>query len=150
FEPTGHILLTFPKRIEQPKINILFPLDVNDTRIERYCFHTDSVKIYIPHTELDSIQVDLREAETILNTSLIRTHNNARFDCKVKPILNISNKVDRVRHIILTSESPLQNVDKSKIFIYEDSESRRNFQLQQDSTNKNRYHIRYNWRPKKD
>src|SRR5690606_31960802 len=49
-----------------------------------------------------------------------------------------------------TSESPLQNVDKSKIFIYEDSVSRRNFQLQQDSTNKNRYHIRYNWRPKKD
>lgn len=150
FEPTGHILLTFTKPIEQPTINILFPLEVNDTKIERYSFHKDSVKIYLPSTELDSIKLELRDAETILDTILIRTNKNAKFDREVKPILNISNKVDRVRHIILTSESPLQNVDKSKIFIYEDSVSRRNFQLQQDSTNKNLYHIRYNWRPKKD
>lgn len=150
FEPTGHILLTFTKPIEQPTINILFPLEVNDTKIERYSFHKDSVKIYLPSTELDSIKLELRDADTILDTILIRTNKNAKFDREVKPILNISNKVDRVRHIILTSESPLQNVDKSKIFIYEDSVSRRNFQLQQDSTNKNLYHIRYNWRPKKD
>src|SRR5690606_22774079 len=41
-------------------------------------------------------------------------------------------------------------VDKSKILIYEDSVSRRNFQLQRDSIEQNLYHIRYNWRPKRD
>src|SRR5690606_39053859 len=98
------ILLTFTKPIEQPTINILFPLEVNDTKIERYSFHKDSVKIYLPSTELDSIKLELRDAETILDTILIRTNKNAKFDREVKPILNISNKVDRVRHIILTSE----------------------------------------------
>ena len=32
----------------------------------------------------------------------------------------------------------------------EDSVSRRNFQLQQDSINREMYHIRFNWRPKRN
>src|SRR5690606_17202717 len=73
-----------------------------------------------------------------------------KFDREIKPQLSITTKVDRVRHIQLTSTTPLASVDKEKIIIYEDSVSRRNFQLQQDTLNKNVYHIRFNWRAKRN
>lgn len=150
FESTGHILLTFTKPLEQPTTKIIFPAELDERKIERYSLNNDSAKIYIPQTELDSIKIELMDGYETIDTIFIRTNKNAKFNREVKPILNITNKVDRVNHIKLTSESPLANVDKSKILIYEDSVSRRNFQLQQDSVNKNLYHIRYNWRPKRD
>ena len=150
FEPTGHILLTFTKPLEQPETKILFPAELDENKIVKYSLQYDSAKIYIPNTELDSIKIELSDNDEILDTIFIRTNKNAKFDREVKPILSITNKVDRVRHITLTSASPLNNVDKSKILIHEDSVSRRNFQLQQDTINKNLYHIRYNWRPKRD
>lgn len=150
FEPTGHILLTFTKPLERPKTKIIFPAELDENKIEKYSINNDSAKIYIPKTELDSIKIELSDGNNVMDTIFIRTNKNAKFDREVKPILSITNKVDRVRHITLTSASPLANVDKSKILIHEDSVSRRNFQLQQDSVNKNLYHIRYNWRPKRD
>lgn len=150
FESTGHILLTFTKPLEDPKTKIIFPSELDESKIERYSLNKDSAKIYIPQTELDSIKIELTDGNEIMDTIFIRMNRNAKFDREVKPILNITNKVDRVRHITLTSASPLANVDKSKILIYEDSVSRRNFQLQRDSVNQNLYHIRYNWRPKRD
>ena len=150
FEPTGHILLTFNKPLEQPKTRILFPAELDETKIEQFNLYNDSAKIYIPNTELDSIKIELNNASQVVDTIFIRTNKNAKFDREVKPILSITNKVDRVRHIKLTSASPLSSIDKSKIMIYEDSVSRRNFQLQQDSLEKNVYHIRYNWRAKRD
>lgn len=150
FEPTGHILLTFTKPLEQPQTRILFPAELDENKIEKYSLNHDSAKIFIPKTELDSIKIELSDGSEIMDTILIRTNKNAKFDREVKPILSITNKVDRIRHITLTSASPLANVDKSKILIHEDSVSRRNFQLQQDTVNRNLYHIRYNWRPKRD
>jgi uncharacterized protein (DUF2141 family) len=150
FEPTGHILLTFTKPLEQPQTRILFPTELDENKIEKYSLNHDSAKIFIPKTELDSIKIELSDGSEIMDTILIRTNKNAKFDREVKPILSITNKVDRIRHITLTSASPLANVDKSKILIHEDSVSRRNFQLQQDTVNRNLYHIRYNWRPKRD
>src|SRR5690606_33444550 len=85
-----------------------------------------------------------------MDTISIRVSRNIKFNREVKPILNISNKVDKVQHIKLRSTSPLASVDKSKIILNEDSVSRRNFQLQQDSINKELYYIRFNWRPKRN
>lgn len=150
FESTGHILLTFSKPLEEPKTKIIFPADLDERKIEQYSFKNDSAKIYIPQTELDSIKIELMDGTEIMDTIFIRVNKNAKFNREVKPILNITNKVDRIRHITLTSTSPLADVDKSKILIYEDSVSRRNFQLQRDSIEQNLYHIRYNWRPKRD
>src|SRR5690606_10871955 len=115
FEPTGHILLTFTKPLERPETKILFPEELNENKIEQYSLNNDSAKIYIPKTELDSIKIELSDNDQILDTIFIRTNKNAKFDREVKPILSITNKVDRVRHITLTSASPLANVDKSKI-----------------------------------
>lgn len=147
---TGYILLTFTKPLQQPEVEILAPQALNNTKIERYSFNRDSAKIYIDNTELDSIKLLVKDAGEIRDTVSIRVSRNMKFDREVKPQLSITNKVDRVRHIKLSTTGPLASVDKEKIMLYEDSVSRRNFQLQQDSVNKELYHIRFNWRAKRN
>lgn len=149
-EPAGNILLTFNKPLNNATANFIHPEELNASKVERYSANNDSLRIFIPSMELDSIKIALSNEQDRLDTILIRTNKNAKFEREVKPLLNVTNKVDRTSHIKLTSATPLANVDKSKILIYEDSVSRRNFQLQKDSVNENLYHIRFNWRAKRN
>ncbi|MGO3108185.1 MAG: Ig-like domain-containing protein [Sphingobacterium sp.] len=149
-EPQGSILLTFNKPVEEPVTNILFPEGLNESKIEKLNPTSDSLRIYIADQELDSIKIEVASKQGIVDTSLIRVTKNIKWERDIKPQLNITNKVDRTRHITLTSTTPISSVDKSKIIITEDSVSRRNFQLEQDSVNQELYHIRYNWRPAKN
>ncbi len=149
-EPQGSVLLTFNKPVANPSVNILFPTDLNESKIEKLNTTEDSLRIYIANQELDSIKLEVKDSDQVLDTTLIRVPKNIKWERDIKPQLNITNKVDRIRHIILTTTTPLSSIDKSKIKILEDSVSRRNFQLQQDSTNAELYHIRYNWRPAKN
>ncbi|GHE29471.1 Ig-like domain-containing domain [Sphingobacterium griseoflavum] len=149
-EPTGNILLTFNRPLDEPFMRILHPSEIDAQKIVRYSLDNDSARIFIPQKELDSVKIQLGSRNDIIDTILIRTSRNVKQDREIKPILNINNKVDRTSHIKLTSFTPLASVDKSKIMVYEDSVSRRNFQLQQDSSNLNLYHIRYNWRAKRN
>src|SRR5690606_17720186 len=149
-EQAGYVLLTFNRPLVEPSVNILHPREINDSKIERYSFYNDTAKIFIENVTLDSVKLELSEMGQVIDTVLIRTNKNAKYERDIKPVLNISNKVDRVRHIRLSSATPLASVDKSKILLYEDSVSRRNFQLQQDSIDRELYHIRYNWRPQRN
>ncbi|WP_437919415.1 Ig-like domain-containing protein [Sphingobacterium sp. LRF_L2] len=149
-ETTGNILLTFNKPLLESEIKIIYPSELDTKKIVKYSANSDSAKVFIENIELDSIKLTLRKSDENLDTVLIRVNKNAKYDRELKPTLNINNKVDKRQHIRLTSSTPIANVDKSKILIYEDSISRRNFQLQQDSVNKELYHIRYNWRAKRN
>ncbi len=149
-ETTGNILLTFNKPVENTDIRIIEPAAIDVTKVTRFSATNDTAKIFIENTPLDSIRLVVDRGESLKDTVLIRTNKNTKFDREIKPLLSITNKVDRTRHITLTSATPLSTVDKSKILIYEDSVSRRNFQLQQDSANSNLYHIRFNWRAKRN
>lgn len=149
-EPQGNILLTFNRPVKHPTVNILFPSELNETKIEKINFTEDTLRVFIANQELDSLRLEVKTDQEIIDTTLIRVAKNIKWERDIKPQLNITNKVDRTRHITLTAATPLSSVDKSKILIYEDSVSRRNFQLQQDSVNAELYHIRYNWRPEKN
>lgn len=73
-----------------------------------------------------------------------------KFEKEIQPVLNISNKVDKITHITVTSKIPLATIDKSKVKLTEDSVARTNFQLQKDTLNDQLYHIRFNWKPKRN
>lgn len=149
-ESSGIALLTFNKPVDNPSINILDPIEINESKIAKFSADNDSVKVFLPHIDFDSIKFEILENQQVLDTIMIRKPRNLKLERSIVPTLNISNKVDRIRHIRLTSSTPIQSVDKSKIQLMEDSISRRNFQLQQDSIHANLYHIRYNWRAKRN
>lgn len=149
-EKNGSVLLTFNQYLDLPELNIIDPDDLNSNKVVQFSKNNDSAFVYLEKLEFDSIKFQLADNKQILDTILIRRGKNEKYDRTVIPLLNISNKVDKTNHITLTAKDPLSSVDKNKIQLTEDSVSRRNFQLQQDTLNKNLYHIRYNWRPNKN
>ncbi len=149
-EKNGNILLTFNQYLDDPNLKILFPNELNSSKIVNFSNYKDSAFVYLEKLEFDSIKFELSDNQKVLDTILIRRGKNDKYEREIIPILNINNKVDKTRHIILTAKDPIASIDKNKIQILEDSVSRRNFQLQQDTLNTNLYHIRYNWKPNKN
>lgn len=149
-EKNGRILLTFNQPLDNPAIKILNPdIPVADRTIN-YSTSNDSSFIFVKNLEFDSIKFEISDNNTVLDTALIRRSKNEKYERFIEPQLNINNKVDKIRHITVTSIFPIARIDKNKVVLNEDSTSRRNFQLQQDTSNKNLYHIRYNWKPNKN
>ncbi len=149
-ENNGSVLLTFNRPLEDGNFRILSPNNLDANKLVRFKPTLDTANIYLENLEFDSLKVEVSERNVPLDTIDLRKARNIKVDNAIVPKLNISNKVDRVKHIELTSTNPIASVDKNKVLIKEDSVSRRNFQLQQDSVNREMYHIRFNWRPNKN
>lgn len=148
-ENDGTALLTFNRRIVDPVVRIIDPPQLDEDKILRFSGANDSVRVFLPSIEFDSIKFEIADGQNILDTVQIRKPRNLKLERKLEPQFNITNKVDRVRHLRVTSSTPIADIDKGKIVLLEDSVSRRNFQLQRDSIKQDLYHIRYNWRPKR-
>jgi uncharacterized protein (DUF2141 family) len=146
----GAILLTFNRPLQEPDLRIISPNQLDNNKLIKYKPTLDTAKIYLENLEFDSLKIEVAENNTPIDTIDLRKARNLKIDNTIVPKLNINNKVDRIKHIELTSEYPIASVDKNKILILEDSVSRRNFQLQQDSLNREMYHIRFNWRPNRN
>ncbi|MFD2598300.1 Ig-like domain-containing protein [Sphingobacterium corticis] len=149
-ESSGVLLMTFNQSLDEPSIRVLDPVVLNDEIISRYAKTQDSVRLYLPNLDFDSLKLEIADSRGILDTTLIRKPRNLKLERSIAPKFNITNKVDRVKHIEITAATPFANMDKSKVILIEDSIPRRNFQLQADSINPEMFHIRYNWRPKRD
>ncbi|UIR55749.1 Ig-like domain-containing protein [Sphingobacterium sp. SRCM116780] len=149
-ENSGRIYLAFNRRVKDPNLTLLNDEDNNKTKIVKYSQANDSAYIYMNNLERDSIKFVLTENNTPLDTILIKK-SNLKLDRTIAPIIVPSTgKVDRVKHLTLSSLTPIKSIDKSKVKFIEDSISKTNFQLQLDTTIGNLYHIRYNWRKEKN
>lgn len=149
-ENTGRIQLTFNRGVKDPGLTLINDDENDKSKIVKYSQAQDSAFIYMNNLDRDSIKFILTEQKSVLDTILIRK-SNLKLDRAIIPILVPSNgKVDRVKHLTLSSLTPIKSVDKSKIKFIEDSIAKTNFQLQLDTTVSNLYHIRYNWRKQKN
>src|SRR5690606_41604853 len=86
----------------------------------------------------------------VLDTVNIRKEKSHKYERELQLQRNISNNVEKVNHIKITANIPILNNDKDNITLFEASTSRRNFELQKDSVLTNVYHLRYNWRAKRN
>ncbi len=149
-EKDGRITLVFNQPIDTPRIEILHPiLDKND-QIINFSNSKDSAFIFLRALDFDSVKFEIKDKNTILDTTLLRRSKNDKYERFIEPITNVNNKVDRTTHFTITSKIPIDNITKEKIILKEDSIERKNFQLQQDSIDTNLYHLRFNWKPKKN
>lgn len=149
-ENNGSLLLTFNRPLEDPDLKIISPNNLDANKLVKYKPTLDTANIYFENLEFDSLKVAVLEKNVPIDTISMRKARNLKVDNSIQPKLNISNKVDRIKHIELSSDYPIASVDKNKVLIMEDSVSRRNFQLQQDPINREMYHIRFNWRPNRN
>lgn len=149
-EKNGKVLLTFNQPIESPVINILFPENYTAEKNIRYSHLNDTASLFLKNLDFDSIKFEIKDGLIVKDTVLLRRSKNEKYEQIVEPKLNITNKVNKISHITLTSDFPISEISKDMILLTEDSISRRNFQLQRDTIDNNLYHIRYNWRAKKN
>lgn len=149
-ENTGRIHLAFNRTINEPSLILLNDEDNNKTKIVKYSLAQDSAFIYINNLERDSLKFVLSENNAVLDTILLKKAN-LKLDRSIIPFtVPATGKVDRVKHLILSSSTPIKTIDKSKVKFTEDSIAKTNFQLQLDTTVANLYHLRYNWRKQKN
>ncbi|NGM73199.1 Ig-like domain-containing protein [Sphingobacterium sp. SGL-16] len=146
----SRIALKFNQPLDSPSVRIIFPEDLQKDALYSYASSNDSLHIVLPKVDFDSIKFEISDKSNVLDTTLLRRSKNDKYDRELKPRLNITNKVDKINHITITSDFPIANIDKEKLILKEDTISRRNFQLQKDTTEANLYHVRFNWKPKKN
>lgn len=149
-EKDGSVLITFNKPLDNPEINIIDPQDLNDSKIINYSLLKDTSRIFIENMDFDSIKFEIADNSAILDTIMIRKGRNQKFERTIEPILNINNKVDKITHITITSKYPIQEIDKNKLILTEDSVDRRNFSLIKEENKANTYSVKYNWKPNKN
>lgn len=146
----SRIALKFNQPLDSPSVRIIFPEDLQKDALYSYASSNDSLHIVLPKVDFDSIKFEISDKNNVLDTTLLRRSKNDKYDRELKPRLNITNKVDKINHITITSDFPIANIDKEKLILKEDTISRRNFQLQKDTVEANLYHVRFNWKAKKN
>lgn len=146
----GFLSLVFNKPLINPEINILDDDYLNESKIVWFTAENDSSKIFLENFDFDSVRLEIIDENEPLDTIQLRKPRNLKLDRKIEPEFSISNKVDKVKHIRITSNFPIEDMDKSKVIITEDSVKVTRFSLQKDTLHKNSYWLRYNWKPKKE
>ncbi|MDM8177445.1 hypothetical protein QT327_24360 [Olivibacter sp. 47] len=107
--------------------------------------------MWLSELTFDSLKVRITENNQVLDSTTIRRSKNEKYDRDLIITDNInSQKVNKIKHIILNSTAPIKSFDKQNIILTEDSVSRTNFQLVKDTSSNRSYIIRYNWRPKRN
>lgn len=146
----SRISVKFNQPLDSPSTRIIFPENLEKDAYYKYADTNDSLFILLPKMEFDSIKIEISDRNRILDTTLLRRSKNDKYNRELIPRLNVNNKVDKINHITITSDFPISTIDKEKLILKEDSVSRRNFQLQKDTVESNLYHVRFNWRAKRN
>ncbi|HWV74038.1 MAG TPA: hypothetical protein VN040_20105, partial [Pseudosphingobacterium sp.] len=150
-QKNGTINFIFNKPLNNPSINILVPENLNQNKLINYSLKNDSASLWLPDMAFDSLKVELAENKKPLDTIVIRRSKNEKYDRDLIITDNLnSQKVNKINHIILNSTAPIKSANKANIILTEDSIPRTNFQLFPDSTNNQKYIIRYAWRAKRN
>lgn len=150
-QKNGTINFIFNKPLNNPSINILVPENLNENKLINYSLKNDSASLWLSDMAFDSLKVELVENKTPLDTVVIRRSKNEKYDRDLIITDNLnSQKVNKITHIILNSTAPIKSANKANIVLTEDSIPKTNFQLFPDSTNNQKYIIRYAWRAKRN
>src|SRR5690606_12737888 len=150
-EKNGTINFIFNRPITNPDIEVLSPSSLDQDKIVNYSSTRDSASMWLSELTFDSLKVRITENNQVLDSTTIRRSKNEKYDRDLIITDNInSQKVNKIKHIILNSTAPIKSFDKQNIILTEDSVSRTNFQLVKDTSSNRSYIIRYNWRPKRN
>ena len=150
-ESNGKVSLIFNKTLKNPDIAILYPPELDETKQITYNITKDTASVWLADLTFDSLKVQIADAENILDTITMRRGRNEKYDRDFIILDNLNgNKVTRVKHIQLTAGTPIASIDREKVILLEDSVPHTNYQLAKDTTNPQKYILRYNWRPKRN
>src|SRR5690554_3103755 len=79
-ESTGRILLSFNKPVENPTLKILNNTELDNNKLTEFTKMRDSAFIWLPELTFDTLEVELSQNSTPLDTILLRRSKNDKYD----------------------------------------------------------------------
>lgn len=147
-EKDGKIVIIYNKPLEKPNFKIIQPI-IKDPIIE-YSKNADTTIMWLKDMSFDSLKVVTNSADTILDTLTIKRSQKDTYTRNILFSTNlVSNKIVPNTQLTLTFNIPIENIDKSKIKLLQDSVQITNFQLESIDKNRQSFRLSYPWRIKK-
>lgn len=148
FDPDGKMLFTFNKQLFEPGVKINYPPDLDKQKIVDFSKTRDSATIYMRNMDFDSISVSFTDKNKILDTVFLRKGKKETFQRIINLTYNLStdSKLKPGTDLVLTANSPIQNMDPSRVFVLEDSVNVSNFTIQKDPADLKKFVLKYPWK----
>jgi hypothetical protein len=148
FDVDGKILFTFNKSLDSPSLKILQPATLDRQKIVDFNKTRDTAMVYMRSLDFDSLRVSVLQNNKPLDTVTIRKGRKETYDHTINLQYNTSTdgRLKPGSNLVVTSNLPIESIDKSLVTLNEDSTNISNFTLTKDTTTLKRLTFVYNWK----
>lgn len=145
----GSISMSFNQKLRKPGIKVIDPTAVDQNKLVQFNTSNDSVKVWLADLSFDSVKVVATDEGKALDTIKFTRGKKDSYTRNVTAGDNISSGLlNPTENLKLYFNLPIQNIDASKITLYEDSIPRKGLIIEKDSLNMLTYHLKYPWKQK--
>ena len=147
----GRITLTFNKKLLQPSIDIIEPLELDKTKTIEFNVTRDTAQIWLPEITFDSIKIAVSDAGNRLDTILLRRSKRDNYTKTVLVTDNINGiKLKPKTDVTLKFSSPISSLQDAQATLLEDSVEVKGFQITKKGNSLREYNFAYPWKPEKE
>lgn len=149
-EKDGRIAFAFNKQLTKPSIQILYPAELNATKITEFGEDADSAYVWTQSLDFDSINVAFQDDGKNLDTLTIRRNKRDTYN----KVLNITDNIPSQlikpgTDLTLTLSAPVGAIDGKKFSLLQDSLPVAGLRVSRDSLSTRKIHLKFPWRDEK-
>ncbi|RZK43922.1 MAG: hypothetical protein EOO90_01290 [Pedobacter sp.] len=149
FNNDGSIQLIFNKSLTKPELTIIDNKAINENKILSVNKTNDSLKLWVQDLSFDSIKVEIKDNTKVLDTVVFRREKKDTYTRNLTISDNLqSSLLNPYQPYRIYSNFPIENIDRSKIKLTEDSIPRTNFTVEKDTANLLAFNFKYPWKKK--
>lgn len=149
FNVDGSITFAFNKQLMKPEISVIFPKQIDESKIVRFSKNNDSLALWLKDLSFDSVKIAIRSDNKALDTV---TFTRDKKDTYTRTIQLSDNSqaglINPFKPYRIFVNFPLSQIDVTKVKILEDSIPKTNFTIEKDSLDILTYSLIYPWKPK--
>lgn len=150
FTPEGTMFFSFNQALTQPGLKINYPAGLDDQKIVDISKTKDSAMVYLRNFDFDSVSVSFTDKNKILDTVYLRKQRKETFKHDITLFYNLNDQLLKPgTDLSITSNLPIQSIDRSLIFLSEDSINVTSFTIQRDTADLKKFTLKYKWRPER-
>jgi hypothetical protein len=147
-EKDGKITLIYNRPIENPAIKFISPSGLQP--IISYSKKSDTTSMWLPNMEFDSVKFVVNDKDKILDTITLKRNKRDTYTRTILFSDNLlSGKIVPGNQLIYTFNLPIENMDKSKITLLQDSLLITNYKMENIDPSKRIFRVMYPWKTKK-
>jgi hypothetical protein len=146
----GSLFVAFNLGLQNPKLDIIFPKDIDQEKIVRFTKNNDSVLLWLKKMDFDSLKFTIKDQQKLIDTIKFTRSKRDNYTRTVVINDNLEGiQLNPFKKLTLKFNLPINQIDTNKIFLLEDSIPRK-FSIQKDSSDVLNYLVNYKWKTKEN